>query len=205
MLLSNMNYKVFTQVFFGVLGFALLTGCSVTENKNTEISANMATNPNSDLEDLIFDNGFSSPEYLESVRSAVLDIQLREAVEVAVEKKTPESCDRIPDEYLRKNCRNTMFETKAITENDEQWCKEIADSTSRIGCLDKMANLQAISEGNEKICDRISDEKLKKDCGISAILSSAINNLDPATCRRLEDIDTRDFCLQEVQQKAENN
>lgn len=87
--------------------------------------------------------------------------------EVAINKETPELCEKITDGDIKNRCIG-------ITKVDAEFCKKISDSGSKTACLLQVA----VKSRNEALCSMIEIAPLKDGC----IISVASAKKDASLC-----------------------
>ncbi len=116
------------------------------------------------------------------------------------------ACDDLKFLPNKQYCQDVFYKNKALMDMDSNLCEKIKDDYLRKQCIDSVLLRNSIKAGSLEDCNQITDLKQKNNCIDKVALKEAITNADISQCDLLEEESLRDLCRSKgLKQSEEKN
>jgi len=108
-----------------------------------------------------------------------------------IEQKNPNLCNTLPSK--QQDCKDAIYLSKAVEENNILWCNKISDIHQKDICLVEVSLKQAVKEDNEEICSNL-EEKNKISCQDRFFYNKARKTKNLELCSKISSNLLREAC-----------
>lgn len=88
-----------------------------------------------------------------------------------------------------QNCMDSLYYTKALSEENENVCAQIISTGIKKECEESLAAIAAVSQLNKDTCLTISDEAMQQTCLVQVAAEIAMQSSTVAKCQEATDVE----------------